>query len=195
MQILSTNQYLSPYDHSVCIASLIRIRVIVELTQTTDISWAKSNVFIWSSVEPSVGIISGCLPTLRPLLTWVLHKWFGYAPRVESAHGVSPIETISKKRTRTRPRRTDNELEETQFENDDNMLQSKSRHRVLSRFGSENGGKARPGDDEVCLTTIVASKGNSNGSLKTNETSEQDTTQPAGIVVKKQFGWDEEDVG
>ncbi|CAG5180885.1 uncharacterized protein ALTATR162_LOCUS9486 [Alternaria atra] len=42
----------------VCFASLYRIITIVRLVQTTDISWAKSDVFIWSSVEPSVGIIS-----------------------------------------------------------------------------------------------------------------------------------------
>jgi hypothetical protein len=74
--------------------------------RTTDISWAKSDVFIWSTVEPSVGIISGCLPTLRPLLYRMLSAC-GYTPSEHAAsHGKpasqepSALETISKKRTR-----------------------------------------------------------------------------------------------
>jgi hypothetical protein len=62
------------YLSSVCIASGIRIKVIVDLTKSRDISWAKSDVFIWSSVEPSVGIISCCLPTLRGLMIWTLNR-------------------------------------------------------------------------------------------------------------------------
>ncbi|CAN9336884.1 unnamed protein product [Alternaria alternata] len=92
----------------VCFASLYRIITIVHLVNTTDISWAKSDVFIWSSVEPSVGIISGCLPTLRPLLLQVTDVLSRSLPstlkgshHMESpAHSLDPLETISKKRTR-----------------------------------------------------------------------------------------------
>jgi hypothetical protein len=96
----------------VCFASLYRIITIIRLTETTDISWAKSDVFIWSSVEPSVGIISGCLPTMHALAIHVLAK-FGIdtshliarpAPKPQqepnSWGNVTPLETISKKRTR-----------------------------------------------------------------------------------------------
>ncbi|KAF4455040.1 integral membrane protein Pth11-like [Fusarium austroafricanum] len=68
----------------VCIASIIRLTTIAHLTKTLDISWAKSDVFIWSAVEPSVGIISGCLPTLRVMFMQVLHR-LGY----KSGHGES----------------------------------------------------------------------------------------------------------
>lgn len=97
----------------VCFASMYRIVTIVRLTETTDISWAKSDVFIWSSVEPSVGIISGCLPTMQSLVIHVLAK-FGIdtsrlitrpppqpkGPEGNSWGNVTPLETISKKRTR-----------------------------------------------------------------------------------------------
>jgi hypothetical protein len=76
---------------------------------TPDISWAKSDVFIWSTVEPSVGIISGCLPALRPLFIRCLTV-AGYSPseagasrgRSKESGGAeeSALETISKKSTR-----------------------------------------------------------------------------------------------
>jgi hypothetical protein len=107
----------------VCFASLYRIVTIVRLTQTKDISWAKSDVFIWSSVEPSVGIISGCLPTLRPLMLYVMRR-VGIEPSSRGAttkdsawaagSSVNPLETISKKRTRKMKKHRDI-LDETQF--------------------------------------------------------------------------------
>ncbi|PVH99474.1 hypothetical protein DM02DRAFT_488481, partial [Periconia macrospinosa] len=52
----------------VCFASLYRLMTIIWFADSVDMSWTKSDVFVWSLVEPSVGIISACLPTLRPLL-------------------------------------------------------------------------------------------------------------------------------
>lgn len=42
-----------------------------------DISWNFGRGFIWSSIEPSLGIISACLPTLRPLIRSVFPSGFG----------------------------------------------------------------------------------------------------------------------
>ena len=33
--------------------------------------------FIWSSVEPNIGIVCACMPTFRPLIRRWLPKWFG----------------------------------------------------------------------------------------------------------------------
>lgn len=142
----------------VCFASLYRIVTIVRLTQTMDISWAKSDVFIWSSVEPSVGIISGCLPTLRPLMLYVMRRvgiepssigaTKGTAEGGGAGSNINPLETISKKRTRKKHRDI---LDETQFT-------------VLG--DEEEGGGAGPfdkntdpsvtsrSDDEICLTRL-----------------------------------------
>ena len=38
------------------------------LNSSLDITWIMGDVFIWSSVEPCVGILCACLPTIRPLL-------------------------------------------------------------------------------------------------------------------------------
>lgn len=50
-----------------CVASVVRIWAFVEFTRATDITWVQAQVFLWSSVEPACGIVSACLPNLRPL--------------------------------------------------------------------------------------------------------------------------------
>ncbi|KAF9638831.1 pth11-like integral membrane protein [Lasiodiplodia theobromae] len=51
----------------VCIASIVRIYYLAVFIKTVDVTWLMGPVFIWSSVEPSIGILSACLPNLRPL--------------------------------------------------------------------------------------------------------------------------------
>ncbi|KAI0152900.1 hypothetical protein GGR57DRAFT_469421 [Xylariaceae sp. FL1272] len=51
----------------VCVVSAVRIWAFVVFTQAVDITWVQANVFLLSSVEPAFGIVSACLPSLRPL--------------------------------------------------------------------------------------------------------------------------------
>ncbi|PLB54028.1 hypothetical protein P170DRAFT_469499 [Aspergillus steynii IBT 23096] len=39
-----------------------------------DFTWEMNGTVIWTSLEVSLGVISACLPTMRPLLRWALHK-------------------------------------------------------------------------------------------------------------------------
>ncbi|KAF6808618.1 hypothetical protein CPLU01_15648 [Colletotrichum plurivorum] len=52
----------------VCIASAVRVHHLGVFASATDITWMMGPVAIWSSVEPSVGIVSACLPAFKPLL-------------------------------------------------------------------------------------------------------------------------------
>ncbi|PYH75114.1 putative integral membrane protein Pth11-like [Aspergillus vadensis CBS 113365] len=61
----------------VCVASLIRIYYMTFLSRSVDITWIMGNVFIWSSVEPCIGIVCACLPTLQPLLRYANQRIFG----------------------------------------------------------------------------------------------------------------------
>ena len=63
--------------NSVCVASLVRIYYMTFLSKSVDITWEMGNVFIWSSVEPCVGIVCACLPTLQPLLRYSIQRIFG----------------------------------------------------------------------------------------------------------------------
>ncbi|GAB1214937.1 hypothetical protein ATERTT37_004118 [Aspergillus terreus] len=47
----------------VCVASICRILALKRNTESNDATWTMAPVFIWSCVEPFVGIICACLPT------------------------------------------------------------------------------------------------------------------------------------
>ena len=56
---------------SVCIASIIRA-VYVGQISLTDPSWSDALGAMWTVVELSLGVVSACLPTLRPLVVRTL---------------------------------------------------------------------------------------------------------------------------
>lgn len=58
---------------SVCVASIVRIYYMTFLANSVDITWIMGDVFIWSSVEPCIGILCACLPTLKPLLRYAMN--------------------------------------------------------------------------------------------------------------------------
>lgn len=199
------------YKSSVCFASLYRIITITRLVQSRDISWAKSDVFIWSSVEPSIGIISGCLPTLRPLLMYILESCFQFVPSTRKSssgkgsrtYPMNPLETISKKRTRKISKKDD--LESTSFTNftqledeveDDNkgivtaVMREDKKTRDSVRRDRDHSGAWRPDEDEMCLTITTIHRG---GSLHggAGEGQSLDSVEREGITMTKKFEWDE----
>ena len=50
--------------HSVCAISIIRISKLAGVNYD-DPTWRLVDVFVWTALENSVGILSACLPTLR----------------------------------------------------------------------------------------------------------------------------------
>ncbi|KAF2851564.1 hypothetical protein T440DRAFT_467810 [Plenodomus tracheiphilus IPT5] len=184
----------------VCFASLYRIITITRLVRTTDISWAKSDVFIWSSVEPSIGIISGCLPTLRPLLTHVIKAVTESLPssvRKCSQHtesqspSVNPLETISKKRTRKIQIQDD--LEGTTIDNQgDIMVTIRRRSWIKSMRPHEHSSSWRPDEDEMCLTTTTVHGTDKDGVRDGFEETIKEGHEDRGITMTTEFDWDEE---
>ncbi|KAH8431360.1 uncharacterized protein LDX57_009018 [Aspergillus melleus] len=55
-----------------CVASICRILALQKNTQGMDATWTMAPVFIWSCVEPFVGIICACLPTFGHFF----HRWW-----------------------------------------------------------------------------------------------------------------------
>lgn len=55
--------------------------------KSADLTWNMSQAFIWSSVEPNIGIVCACLPTLRPLMRRVVPKWFSGSSFNKSGSG------------------------------------------------------------------------------------------------------------
>ncbi|KAH8746846.1 hypothetical protein BGZ57DRAFT_972142 [Hyaloscypha finlandica] len=50
------------------VATLIRLRYIIELTDISDILHSGTTAMVWTLVEPGVAITAACLVTMRPLL-------------------------------------------------------------------------------------------------------------------------------
>ncbi|KAJ5736215.1 uncharacterized protein N7483_001340 [Penicillium malachiteum] len=61
----------------VCVASIMRIYYMSFLNTDVDVNWIMGDVFVWSTVEPAIGIVCACLPTLQPLLRWSLKNVVG----------------------------------------------------------------------------------------------------------------------
>ncbi|KAF2193688.1 hypothetical protein K469DRAFT_745185 [Zopfia rhizophila CBS 207.26] len=55
-------------------ATVVRMRYIHTLTNGPDFLWATTDVAIWSTVEPGIGITAGSMATLRPLLQTCLWR-------------------------------------------------------------------------------------------------------------------------
>jgi hypothetical protein len=192
-----------PDIRSVCFASLYRIITITHLVRTSDISWAKSDVFIWSSVEPSIGIISGCLPTLRPLLVKLVGPWRNFLPsskkssssgsKSSRAFPLNTIETISKKRTRKIKKNELDSLQFTQLEDEvevkgDGTVREPAK--VVIKRDYDDSGNWRPDDDEMCLTTTTVHRSESEAGLS-RENRSVDSLEREGITMTRRFEWDE----
>jgi hypothetical protein len=59
---------------SVCVASVLRIYYLSIFVKAVDLTWVMGPVFIWSAIEPSLGIVSACLPHYGPLRQIVRSK-------------------------------------------------------------------------------------------------------------------------
>ncbi|KAF2498225.1 hypothetical protein BU16DRAFT_287634 [Lophium mytilinum] len=57
----------------VCVASIVRIVMLQRNTSSSDPTWTISPVFVWSCVEPFIGILCACLPTFAPFF----RRWWG----------------------------------------------------------------------------------------------------------------------
>jgi hypothetical protein len=161
------------------------------LTETVDISWAKSDVFIWSNVEPSIGTISACLPTLRRPLMHFLHFAFGYQPSSGGAgasYVLPDIITISRKRTR--PIREE-ALEDTQITRVGEEDEPATDQEWPSRFGMGDDETLvlRPDEDKVYLTNVVGRKDS-----QTNVQVDEEASSREGIIVEKEVTWGESGV-
>jgi hypothetical protein len=145
---------------------------------TTDMSWTIADTTTWSLVEPSVGIISGCLPTLRPLWMHFLRKGFGIKElrakctrrNISTSQELNTMETISKERTREVKNR--NPLDESQLtylrQEDDNDRKDETEMGLrkmdmkpqlqnwCDKGNEEESWTWRADEDDMCLTTTTA---------------------------------------
>ncbi|KAI4277415.1 MAG: hypothetical protein LQ337_001796 [Flavoplaca oasis] len=64
-----------------CVISLVRLVQLIT-NATLDATWSLGIVSIWSTAEPNLGIVSACMPTMKPLL-----RRFLPSSKIRSAKG------------------------------------------------------------------------------------------------------------
>lgn len=70
---------------SVCFASVIRVPYMAKMS-LLDPSWSNVYGAMWSIVELNLGIVSACLPTLRPLFLHVFHGGYSSSSHPQPAN-------------------------------------------------------------------------------------------------------------
>ncbi|PYH91603.1 hypothetical protein BO71DRAFT_401244 [Aspergillus ellipticus CBS 707.79] len=120
----------------VCVASAIRIYYFTFINDV-DVTWNLGNVFIWSSVEPSIGIVCACLPVLQPLFRNIINR-AGSGPKAPGTKGTKGVrftpDIMSKFQGEDRRQRRDDEA----------ILTTTSIHVEMESVG----GKGRLSDEE-----------------------------------------------
>jgi hypothetical protein len=89
---------------------VIRIIMLDRLNRSDDPTWALAPVFLWSCVEPFIGIVCACLPTFAPFF----RRWWSTVVTGKSSSsgapngGSSAGSHFGKGRNRREWRKTDN---------------------------------------------------------------------------------------
>ncbi|KAI4204796.1 MAG: hypothetical protein LQ350_000862 [Teloschistes chrysophthalmus] len=135
----------------VCVVSVVRLVVLSRVDQS-DITWNYVPAAVWSSAEPSVAVVSACLPSLRPLFVRIV--WGG-----SHRPGPKPIQSTTH-RSRSMPSWRHNDSKNGN-EGSFNRLQEMSsgdggprspwRTNSVTVFGGKGKGGG-DGDEEIELT-------------------------------------------
>lgn len=158
-------------SRSACVASILRIYFMTDLAHSADVTWVQGNAFIWSIVEPSVGIICACSPAIRSLIKGtVKHISSSFADRFGSSSEGRPSK-YARHSTSTGYRR--------QFD--------------LLEASSSNAPKPRiQRDDEIMLTTTLADADADSSGKGTTSAGEETDRGPFSIQVRRDFHWKED---
>ena len=83
---------------SACAAGLVRCILVSQLLSgSADISYDFVNTAIWSSVEPSVAIITACLPILRPVFRYLMPEALMWSSARDGHYGNSSSGYLSRR--------------------------------------------------------------------------------------------------
>jgi hypothetical protein len=161
-------------NRSVCIASIVRIVNLNDLIHATDITYTMGPVFVWSCVEPYVGILCACLPTYAPLVRMFWNKMRGKS-----------LDHDSKYNSNTGALNSTNAL---------NSKAQKAGYRLSmkpsswNRLGDSN--SRLRNDDELELTNnISGGESGKHQSLKGKDSHEEVGFPIRGIMVKNDVTW------
>ncbi|GAD96242.1 hypothetical protein ANI_1_1100164 [Paecilomyces variotii No. 5] len=145
----------------VCIASIVRIYYLSEFTKAIDVTWLMGPVFIWSTIEPCIGIVCACLPHLSPLAKLAGRK-------LSSSFGSStqPSYPTTKPRSHSRP-----------------TLGAQNRSRLFSFPDRKHGTES----DEIGLTNYVVATSHGQTANSVGSEADENNIKDDRIFVQSSF--------
>ncbi|KAF7617949.1 integral membrane protein PTH11-like protein [Aspergillus flavus] len=154
----------------VSVGSMVRIYYLTLLATNPDINWVMGDVYLWSTIEPCIGIVCACLPTLNALLRRTTKLVLG--SNAERLFGSFSLSASRRKRR--------------------DKSQSKSRS-----FQQLDGNEATPNaqlrpEDEIVLTTVSAHSEPNSYRRDTDSVVLMDDSARMAITVKHDFDWSED---
>ncbi|KAB8204989.1 hypothetical protein BDV34DRAFT_213374 [Aspergillus parasiticus] len=152
------------------VGSMGRIYYLTLLATNPDINWVMGDIYLWSTIEPCIGIVCACLPTLNALLRRTTMLVLG--SNTERLFGSFSLSASRRKRR--------------------DRSQSKSRS-----FQQLDGNEATPSsqlrpEDEKVLTTVSAHSEPNSYKRDTDSVMLMDDSARMAITVKHDFDWSED---
>jgi hypothetical protein len=71
----------------VCVVSIVRLKTLVAISNSTDPTFDNLSAAVSSAVEVNFGIICACLPSMRPLLSTMMPRYFPKASGNSNTNG------------------------------------------------------------------------------------------------------------
>jgi hypothetical protein len=149
---------------SITVVSVVRMAVVASANNNPDVTWALVPLGVWTAVETNVGILLACLPSLLPILRFVL----GQKLRTEAVQ--SSDRTLATGTKRRWPSAWNPTKNDTAFS-----------RLTDSQVGRVPGSKAES-SVQIYKTTSE------------DHTELQETESPQGIHVKRDIEWTQDDL-
>lgn len=149
---------------------MVRIYYLTLLATNPDINWVMGDVYLWSTIEPCIGIVCACLPTLNALLRRGTKLVLG--SNAERLFGSFSLSASRRKRR------------------DRSQSKSHSFQQLDAREGCQNA-RLRP-EDEIVLTTVSARSDPNSYKRDTDSVKLMNDSTHMSITVKHDFDWSED---
>ena len=158
----------------VCVASIVRLVHLNQLITSSDTTYTMGPVFVWSCVEPYVGILCACPPCFAPLVRVIWNKVRGKDTDYQTPNGGSNSAALQ----------SGTGLASKAQKNGYRLSKKNS---AWNKIG--DGGSKFRGDDELELTNDITGGGNLGRSVQSKDSDEDLGFPTSGIMVKNDVQW------
>ncbi|KAE8320092.1 hypothetical protein BDV41DRAFT_559600 [Aspergillus transmontanensis] len=155
----------------VSVGTMGRIYYLTLLATNPDMNWVMGDIYLWSTIEPCIGVVCACLPTLNALLRRTTMLVLGF--NAERLFGSFSLSASRRKRR------------------DKSQSKSRSFQQLDGNEATPNAQLLRPGD-EIVPTTLSAYSEPNSYKRDTSSVMLMDDSARMAITVKHDFDWSED---